>query len=98
MRATVKRLDTYCTVINGDSREKLKEFEGKADLIVTSPPYADAQDKHYDGVHPDEYVDWFLTFHEPFFKALKPTGSFVLNIKDKVVDGVRHRFVWRTVE
>lgn len=97
-RATVTRLDTYCTVINGDSREKLKALEGRVDLIITSPPYADARHKHYDGVHPDKYVDWFLTFHEPFFNALKPNGSFVLNIKDKVVDGVRHRFVWQTIE
>lgn len=97
-KTTVRRLDTYCTLVNGDSREALKAIEGQVDLIVTSPPYADARHKHYDGVDPDEYVEWFLTFHEPFFKALKPTGSFVLNIKDKVVDGVRHRFVWQTIE
>jgi site-specific DNA-methyltransferase (adenine-specific)/site-specific DNA-methyltransferase (cytosine-N4-specific) len=97
-QTTLKRLDTDCTIIHGDSREELKAFEGQVDLIVTSPPYADARQKQYDGVHPDEFVDWFLTFHEPFFKALKPNGSFVLNIKDKVVDGVRHRFVWHTIE
>src|SRR5947209_6868846 len=94
----VGNADAACVVICGDSREELKAFEGQADLIVTSPPYADARHRHYDSVHPDEFVEWFLTFHEPFFKALKPGGSFVLNIKDKVVDGVRHRYVWRTVE
>ena len=90
--------DTPCTVICGDSRTELSKYAGKVDLIVTSPPYADARRRHYDSVHPDEFVDWFLTFHEPFFNALKPTGSFILNIKDKVVDGVRHRFVWHTIE
>jgi site-specific DNA-methyltransferase (adenine-specific) len=89
---------TACTVICGDSRTELGAFAGKVDLIVTSPPYADARHKHYDGVHPDKFAEWFLTFHEPFFNALKPTGSLVLNIKDKVVDGVRHRFVWHTIE
>ena len=39
-----------------------------------------------------------MDFHEPFFNALKPQGSLVLNIKDKVVDGVRHRYVWHTIE
>jgi DNA modification methylase len=97
-RITVKNAEAACTVIPGDSREILKEYEGQVDLIVSSPPYADARHKHYDSVHPDKFVDWFLTFHEPFFKALKPTGSFVLNIKDKVVDGVRHRYVWHTIE
>lgn len=97
-KTTVQFKGISCTVINDDSREVLKEFTEQIDLIVTSPPYADARHKHYDSVHPDEYVEWFLTFHEPFIKALKPSGSFVLNIKDKVVGGVRHRYVWRTIE
>jgi len=95
---TVGGADAACAVICGDSREELKAYEGQVDLIVTSPPYADARHRHYDGVHPDEFVEWFMSFHEPFFNALKPTGSFVLNIKDKVVNGVRHRYVWRTIE
>jgi site-specific DNA-methyltransferase (adenine-specific) len=89
---------TTCTVIQGDSREVLQEYAGQVDLIVTSPPYADARKKHYDSVHPDDFPEWFMTFHEPFFDALKPTGSLVINIKDKVVDGVRHRYVWRTID
>jgi len=87
-----------CRVICGDSRDVLKDFLGQVDLIVTSPPYADARENHYDSIHPDQFTDWFLTFHEPFLHALKPTGSLVLNIKDKVVNGVRHRYVWHTIE
>ncbi len=98
MRATVEKAGVACTVITGDSRDILKEFEGQVDLIVTSPPYADSRRRHYDSVHPDKYAEWFLDFHEPFYNALKPTGSFILNIKDKVVDGVRHRYVWHTIE
>jgi len=97
-KVIVKKADATCSVIAGDSRMELGAFAGQADLIVTSPPYADARRKHYEGVHPDEYVQWFLTFHEPFFNALKPSGSLVLNIKDKVVGGVRHRYVWHTIE
>jgi site-specific DNA-methyltransferase (adenine-specific)/site-specific DNA-methyltransferase (cytosine-N4-specific) len=97
-KVIVNKADTTCTIIQADSREVLREYEGQVDLILTSPPYADARHKHYDSVHPDKFVDWFLTFHEPFYKALKPTGSLVLNIKDKVVDGVRHRYVWHTIE
>ena len=92
------REDATCTVIHGDSRKELAAFAGQVDLIVTSPPYADARRKHYDSVHPDNFVEWFLEFHEPFYNALKPNGSLVINIKDKVVDGVRHRYVWRTIE
>lgn len=95
---SVQKLDATCSLIYGDSREALKQYTGQVDLIVTSPPYADARQKHYDSIHPDKFVDWFLTFHDSFYKALKPTGSLVINIKDKVVDGVRHRYVWRTLE
>lgn len=87
-----------CAVICGDSRQILTGYAGQVDLIVTSPPYADARRNHYDSIHPDKFADWFLTFHEPFFNALNPTGSLVLNIKDKVVNGVRHRYVWHTIE
>jgi site-specific DNA-methyltransferase (adenine-specific) len=84
-------------IINDDARKALTRFRGRADLIVTSPPYADARKRHYDSIDPDEYAAWFATFHEPLAAALKPTGSLVINIKDKVVDGVRHRYVWETI-
>ncbi len=86
------------TVICDDSREVLKEFVGQVDLIITSPPYADSRHKHYDSIYPDKFTEWFMTFHEPFYNALKPDGSLVINIKDKVVDGVRHRYVWQTIQ
>ncbi|HJX12724.1 MAG TPA: site-specific DNA-methyltransferase, partial [Dehalococcoidales bacterium] len=31
-------------------------------------------------------------------RILNEHGSFVLNVKDRVVNGVRHRFVWHTIE
>lgn len=66
---------------------------GTIDLIVTSPPYADSRKSTYGGIHPDRYVEWFLPRSEQFLRALKPTGSFVLNIKEKAVDGERHTYV-----
>ena len=96
--STVRQADAVCTVICGDSREELRAYGGQVDLIVTSPPYADARRKHYDSIHPDKFAEWFMTFHEPLWNALKPRGSLVVNIKDKVVGGVRHRYVWRTME
>lgn len=95
---TLARTGTTCTVIHGDCRVELAAFTGQVDLIVTSPPYANARHNHYDSAHPDKFAEWFLTFHEPFYNTLKPTGSLMINIKDKVVDGVRHRYVWHTIE
>ncbi|MCL2624711.1 MAG: site-specific DNA-methyltransferase [Planctomycetaceae bacterium] len=86
-------------IICGDSRQVLKKYpDGYFHLIVTSPPYADARKNHYDSVRPDDYKDFFLTFHEEFWRVLADDGSFVLNIKDKVIDGKRHRYVWHTIE
>ncbi len=81
-------------IILGDCGEVLKGFpENSIDLIVTSPPYADSRKKTYGGVHPDDYVAWFLPRSEQFLRVLKPTGTFILNIKEKVVGGERHTYV-----
>lgn len=87
-----------CRIVCTDSRMELPHWKGQVDLIVTSPPYADARRHHYDSIHPDQFKDWFLTFHQSFYEALKPSGSLVINIKDKIIDGVRHRYVWKTIE
>ena len=94
------KLSTYKTqVYLGDSRQILKLFPNETfNLIVTSPPYADARSNHYDSISPDDYVDFMLSFHDQFWRVLRDDGSFVLNVKDKVIGGVRHRFVWNTIE
>ncbi|HLX39974.1 MAG TPA: DNA methyltransferase, partial [Ktedonobacteraceae bacterium] len=56
------------------------------DLIVTSPPYADQRKDTYGGVHPDKYVEWFLPISAELKRVLKKEGSFVLNIKERVVN------------
>ncbi len=78
----------------GDCGDILKDLpENSVDLIFTSPPYADQRAKTYGGVSPDHYVEWFLPKAEQFLRVLKPTGTFVLNIKERVVDGERHTYV-----
>ncbi len=63
------------------------------DLVFTSPPYADQRKSSYGGMHPDDYVDWFLPRAEKIKSVLKLSGSFVLNIKEKAVNGERHPYV-----
>lgn len=82
------------TIICGDCEQVLKTFPDNCiDLIVTSPPYADQRKKTYGGISPDQYVDWFLPKSREFLRVLKPEGTFILNIKERVVDGERHTFV-----
>lgn len=78
----------------GDCLEILKELpDNCVDLIFTSPPYADQRKNTYGGIHPDRYVEWFLPITQQMLRILKPTGSFVLNIKEKVVNGERSTYV-----
>jgi site-specific DNA-methyltransferase (adenine-specific) len=72
----------------GDCLEVLKELpDNCVDLIFTSPPYADQRKNTYGGIHTDDYVAWFLPRSEQFLRVLKPSGTFVLNIKEKVANG-----------
>ena len=87
-------MDFVDKILLGDCEQVLTGFPGNSvDLIVTSPPYADQRRRTYGGVSPDEYVDWFLPKAEQFLRVLKPTGTFILNIKERVVKGERHTYV-----
>ena len=82
------------TIICGDCEEILRSFpDNSVDLIVTSPPYADSRKNTYGGVHPDRYVEWFLPKSEEFLRVLTETGTFILNIKERVANGERHTYV-----
>lgn len=81
-------------LILGDCFEILKEMEeNSVDLIVTSPPYADQRKATYGGIHPDKYAEWFLPITAELLRVIKPTGTFILNIKEKTVNGERHTYV-----
>jgi len=82
----------------GDCKEQLKLLpDNSVDLIVTSPPYADQRKNTYGGIHTDKYVEWFLPISKELLRVLKPTGTFVLNIKEKVVEGERSTYVMELI-
>jgi site-specific DNA-methyltransferase (adenine-specific) len=78
----------------GDCKTELEKLpDNSVDLIVTSPPYADQRKSTYGGITPDKYIEWFLPISEQLLRVLKPTGTFVLNIKEKVTNGERNTYV-----
>lgn len=82
----------------GDCKDELKKLPGNSvDLIITSPPYADQRKSTYGGIHPDKYVEWFLPISEQLLRVLKTSGTFVLNIKEKVVEGERSTYVMELI-
>jgi len=87
-------MKTTSHVIHGDCLTALEQYPSeKFDLIVTSPPYADRRKNTYGGIPPDQYVPWFLDRATEFHRVLKPSGSFILNIKEKTEKGERHTYV-----
>lgn len=68
------------------------------DLIFTSPPYADQRINTYGGIKPDDYVKWFLPKAQEFKRVLKDDGTFIINIKERVVDGERHTYVLSLIQ
>jgi site-specific DNA-methyltransferase (adenine-specific) len=87
-------MEIETNLILGDCSEKLKELDDNSiDLVFTSPPYADQRKNTYGGIHPDKYVAWFLPISRELLRVLKPSGTFILNIKERVVDGERHTYV-----
>lgn len=83
-------------IYHGDSLELLKQLDDNSiDLVITSPPYSTL--KIYidnPGILADNYVEWFLPICKEICRVIKPTGSFILNINDKVEDGFRHPYVF----
>ena len=86
-------------VIEGDAAEVLWTLPaGSVHLVVTSPPYADQRRSTYGGVHPDDYVVWFMPIAAGLKHVLHPEGTFVLNIKEKAVNGERHTYVLELIQ
>lgn len=87
------------TILHGDCVDVLNDqnMHDIVDLIFTSPPYADRRKNTYGGIHPDKYVEWFLARSEIFKHCLRPSGSFVLNIKENAMNGERHTYVMELI-
>lgn len=85
-------------IILGDAKDKLKLIPNDSiDLIITSPPYADQRKNTYGGISPKEYVNWFLPISKELLRILKPKGTFILNIKEKVINGERSTYVMELI-
>ena len=81
-------------IIHGDCKKILKSYPDESiHFIVTSPPYAYNRKSTYGGIPIKKYVEWFLPISEELKRILKPNGSFILNIKERAVNGERHTYV-----
>lgn len=92
------KMEIRTDIILGDSQNILKNLpDNSVDLIFTSPPYADQRKSTYGGIHPDKYAEWFLPISKELLRVLKPSGTFILNIKEKVIKGERSTYVMELI-
>jgi DNA modification methylase len=83
----------------GDCRVILPTLPSDSvDLIFTSPPFADSRRKTYGGIPTEQYVAWFTPIADELRRVLKPSGSFLLNIKEKIVNGERSPYVIELIQ
>ena len=82
-------------IYNDDCINILKKIpDNSIDLIVTSPPYAGKRGTNQvEKISIKDYVKWFLPISLGLLRILKPTGSFVLNIKEPAIKHERSTYV-----
>ena len=84
--------DLEYKVICGDSEVELAQLEPRSvDLLVTSPPYFRQREYSAEGLGNEEtveqYLDGIMSTFARVVRVMKPTGSIVYNMGDKIVDG-----------
>lgn len=84
----------------GDSMDLLDKMdENSVDLVITSPPYADTifYGEKVENKKLYEYPEWFAEIGKKIKRVLKPSGSFILNINDRVEKKERSLYALKTV-
>lgn len=85
----------YNVIYNESNLDTMARLaDNSIDLVMTSPPYAEARKRTYGGICADEYVEWFKPIAKEIYRILKPTGSFILNIGDNTIDGETHLYTF----
>jgi site-specific DNA-methyltransferase (cytosine-N4-specific) len=91
MKSTPKQFlkTKHGQVFLGDSLDLFasKIDDASVDLIMTSPPFGLVRKKDYGNVDAGEYVEWFKPFAKQFHRALKDTGSLVIDIGGSWIPG-----------
>ena len=94
-------------VVCADNRQLLPALDaGSVDLVVTSPPYFGQREYAAPGlgneVSVDEYLDNIMETFDQLVRVVKPTGSIVYNMGDKIRDGslqlIPYRFAVRALD
>ena len=91
MNMRLLKINNNSCLLNFGSSSNLKDINDKSiHMVVTSPIYANLRKG---GIHPDKYVNWFLSFANEIKRVLIDNGNFILNINEIIVKGVVHPYI-----
>jgi DNA modification methylase len=64
-------------------------------LIVTSPPYPTGMREYEEecSAEADKYVEWIKPMFDGAQRVLHPSGSMIIVLMDKIVDGAMHHYI-----
>jgi DNA modification methylase len=76
---------SYGRMIHGLSDEilqsgALERFQGKVNLVFTSPPFPLNRKKRYGNKNGEEYIEWLSSYGPLLKKMLTPDGSVVMEV------------------
>lgn len=106
-RVNLDGFDAMYRVARADNQEVIPRIpDNSVDLVVTSPPYYQQREYGAAGLGNektiDEYLDNIVDTLGRIVRKVKPTGSIVYNVGDKIIEGslqlVPYRFALRVVD
>lgn len=82
---------------HGDCIEVMRSLPAESvDAIVTSPPYAEQRKSTYGGIPEKDYPAWTVAWMAEAWRALKPSGSVLINIRPHIKNGQISDYTLRT--
>lgn len=89
--------DDAAKILHGDCLDLIPSLEdGSVQLVLTSPPYAEQRNGHYQGVAEKDFPDWTVRWMEPLWEKLTDNGSVLIVIRPHLKKGVLSDYVLRT--
>jgi DNA modification methylase/ParB-like chromosome segregation protein Spo0J len=84
-------------VLHGDCLELIPTLRNESvSLVVTSPPYADQRDGHYEGISEEDYPDFTVEWMTALAPKMTADGSVFVVIRSHLRGGVLSDYVLRT--
>lgn len=89
--------DDKAKVLCGDCLDLIPSIEDNSvQLALTSPPYAEQRNGHYQGMPEKDFPDWTVLWMESLWDKLTDNGSVLMVLRPHLKNGVISDYILRT--